>query len=71
MTRALLLLLELRFGAALAAHPAAPVVVIVALAWGIHPPRWSPRLRDGLCAVALLALVGVWVARWAAPRLPL
>ena len=71
MTRAVLLLLQLRFDAALAAHPAAPAVVAAALAWGIRPPRWSPRVRDGLCTAALVALVGVWIARWSATRLPL
>ena len=73
MTRALLLLLQLRLEAALTAHPAAPVVVAAVLVWGIRPPRWSPRLRDGLCGVALVALLGVWIARWLtpAPGLPL
>jgi len=71
MTRAVLLLMQLRVGAALGAHPAAPVVVAAALAWGIHPPRWSPRHRDGLYALALVALLAVWAVRVPLARLPL
>jgi len=71
MTRALLLLVQLRFGAALVAHPAAPAVAAAALVWGIRPPRWSPALRDGVAAAALAVLLGVWVARWLLSSLPL
>jgi len=71
MTRALLLLVQLRFEAAWVAHPAAPGVVAAMLVWGIRPPRWSPRLRDGLAAAALAALLGLWIARRLLSPLPL
>ena len=63
MTRALLLLGQLRVAEALAMHPLAPGL-LVAVAWGAVGAPGRARISRDAAAAALLALVlGVWGAR--------
>ncbi len=63
MTRAFLLLSELRVGGALSANPASPALVAAMTTWLVRPLRWSPRTRDVACAAALAAVLLGWGAR--------
>jgi len=63
MTRAFLLLSELRLGEAFAANPASPALVAAMAARLAHRPRWSPRTRAVACAVALAAVLLGWAGR--------
>jgi hypothetical protein len=63
MTRAFLLLAELRLGDALAANPASAPLVAVMATWLVRPFRWAPRTRDVVTAAALAAVLLAWGAR--------
>lgn len=63
MTRAFLLLGQLRVGAALAAHPLAPGLLLVML-WALLGAPGHARIpRDGVATALLVLVVGVWLAR--------
>ena len=63
MTRAFLLLGQLRIGDALAAHPLAPGLLL-AMLWTLAGAPGRTRIPRDAVATALLALVlGVWLAR--------
>jgi hypothetical protein len=63
MTRAFLLLGQLRIGEALAAHPLAPGLLLAVL-WTLAGTPGRARIPRDAVATALLALVvGVWLAR--------
>jgi hypothetical protein len=65
MTRAFLLLGQLRIGDALAAHPLAPGLLL-AMLWMLAGAPGRARVPRDAVATALLALVvGVWLARLA------
>jgi hypothetical protein len=57
MTRAFLLLSQLRVGEALSANPASPALVAAMATWLVRPLRWSPGRRDAACAAALGAVL--------------
>jgi hypothetical protein len=61
MTRAFLLLAQLRLGEAFAANPASPALVAVMGIWLVRPPRWSPRTREIACGAALAAVLLGWI----------
>jgi hypothetical protein len=63
MTRAFLLLSQLRVGDALSANPASPALVAAMATWLVRPVRWSPRTRDVAFAAALVAVLLGWGAR--------
>jgi hypothetical protein len=63
MTRAFLLLSQLRVGEALSANPASPGLVAAMATWLVRPPGWSPRTRDIACVVALAAVLLAWGSR--------
>jgi hypothetical protein len=63
MTRAFLLLSELRVGEALSANPASPALVAAMAIWLVRPVRWSLRTRSVASAAALAALLLGWGAR--------
>ena len=67
MTRAFLLLSQLRVGDALCANPAAPALVASMAAWLVRPVGWSQRTRDVACAAALAAVLLGWGARCLSP----
>ena len=60
MTRAFLLLGQLRLVESLAAHPLAPGLVAWMVVWWARP---GLRVGDRAAAVALCAVMGVWLAR--------
>ncbi len=63
MTRALLLLFQLRIGEALAAHPAAPLLA-AALVWGVlRPARIPVRKTEPLLAASLALVLALWRVR--------
>ena len=65
MTRAFLLLGQLRIGDALAAHPLAPGLLL-AMLWTLAGAPGRARIPRDAVTTALLALVlGVWLARLA------
>jgi hypothetical protein len=63
MTRAFLLLSQLRLGDALSANPASPALVAAMATWLVRPVGWSPRTRDVACAAALAAVLLGWGVR--------
>jgi hypothetical protein len=63
MTRAFLLLGQLRIDAALSAHPLAPGLLL-AMLWTLAGTPGRARVpRDAVAAVLLAVVVGVWLAR--------
>lgn len=65
MTRAFLLLSQLRVGEAWRMNPAAPFL-LAAMAWRLaRPASWRVARPDRLAAAALLLVAGAWVARLA------
>jgi hypothetical protein len=65
MTRAFLLLAQLRLGEALAAHPLAPALAL-ALGWKLLGRGWPARIpRDAAVGVALALVTAVWIVRLA------
>ncbi len=65
MTRALLLLAELRVGESLAAHPAAPLLLAAMVTVAVRGPVRLPGTQAA-ASLLLVACLGVWVARLAA-----
>ncbi len=63
MTRAFLLLGQLRIAEALAANPAAPLLAAVMASWALRPWRLSPRVASRLAGALLIALMALWIAR--------
>lgn len=63
MTRAFLLLGQLRIGAALAAHPLAPGLLLAMLWTLIGAPGRTRIARDAAATASLALVVGVWLAR--------
>ena len=63
MTRALLLLGQLRIGAALAAHPLAPGLLLAMLWTLLGAPGQARIPRDAVAAALLTLVVGVWLTR--------
>jgi len=63
MTRAFLLLAELRLADAFAANPASPALAAVMAIWLLRPPHPSPRVRAFACAAALAAVLLAWANR--------
>ena len=63
MTRAFLLLGQLRMGDALAAHPLAPGLLL-AMLWTLAGAPGRARIpRDAVATLLLALVVGVWLAR--------
>ena len=63
MTRAFLLLAELRLADAFAANPASPALAAAMATWLLRPPRLSPRYRTLACGAALAAVLVAWANR--------
>jgi hypothetical protein len=63
MTRALLLLSQLRVGEAFAAHPASPFLALAMAVQLIRPKSWPQRYREPLAAGLLMLVVGSWIGR--------
>jgi hypothetical protein len=63
MTRAFLLLSQLRVDDALSANPASPALVAAMATWLVRPVGWSPRTRDVACAAALAVVLLGWGAQ--------
>ncbi|MCZ6463281.1 MAG: DUF2752 domain-containing protein [Proteobacteria bacterium] len=61
-TRALLLLGQLELASAFRANPAAPLLLVAMAVWAARPVRVRARLRDTAAAVALSAVLGLWIA---------
>jgi hypothetical protein len=64
MTRAFLLLSQLRLGEAFATNPASPALVTAMAAWWVLPPRRSPRTANVAWAAALVAVLLSWGLRY-------
>ncbi len=62
-TRALLLLGQLEIVSAFRANPVAPLLLLAMASWAVRPLRLRARLRDTAAAVALSAVVGLWMLR--------
>jgi hypothetical protein len=60
--RALLHLAQLRVGDALVLHPFAPLVAVGLVVVAVRP-GWLERIPSAAAALALVALVGVWLVR--------
>ena len=60
MTRAFLLLSQLRLGDAFATNPASPALVTALAAWWLRPQRWPPRKANIAWAAALAAVLLSW-----------
>lgn len=73
MTRAFLLLSQLRLGEAVAAHPAAPALLLAMVGYALRP-GWRALRSERLAWGLLVAVLGLWIARalpvWA-PDAPL
>ena len=67
MTRALIALGQLEWSAAVSANPAAPCLVVAALAAVVRPNLLRSEQRDRLAGVALIALTVVWLLRTDGP----
>jgi hypothetical protein len=65
MTRALLLMAQLRLPEAIAMHPAAPFAVAGAAWFALGGPAPTGRWRAATSGLALCALLGLWVAGFA------
>jgi hypothetical protein len=63
MTRAFLLLSQLRVGDAICTNPVSPALAAAMATWAVRPLRWSPRTRDVACGAALAAVLLGWGAR--------
>jgi hypothetical protein len=63
MTRAFLLLSQLRVGDAICTNPASPALAAAMATCLARPLRWSPRTRDVACTAALAAVLLGWGAR--------
>ncbi|MCZ6783143.1 MAG: DUF2752 domain-containing protein [Proteobacteria bacterium] len=61
-TRALLLLGQLELASAFRANPAAPLLLVAMAVWAARPRRVRARLRETTAAVALSAVLGLWIA---------
>jgi len=64
MTRAFLLLSQLRLVDAFAMNPASPALLTALAGWWVRPPRGSPRTANVAWAVALAAVLLSWGFRW-------
>jgi len=64
MTRAFLLLSQLRLGDAFATNPASLALVAALAAWWVRPQRWSPRTGNIAWAAAFAAVLLSWGIRW-------
>jgi hypothetical protein len=63
MTRAFLLLGQLRLDAALAAHPLAPGLLLAMLWTLLGAPGRTRIPHDAVAATLLILVIGVWLAR--------
>ncbi|UCE85122.1 MAG: DUF2752 domain-containing protein [Deltaproteobacteria bacterium] len=63
MTRAFLLLSQLRIGDAVAAHPASPLLALAMAVELVRPSLWPRLPREPLAAGLLVLVVGAWLAR--------
>jgi hypothetical protein len=63
MTRAFLLLSQLRVGEAFAAHPASPFLALAMAVQLVRPQGWPLRYREPLAAGLLVLVVGSWIGR--------
>lgn len=63
MTRALLLLAELRFADSFAAHPAALPLLAAATTWALRPEWLRPLRRTAVESALLAGLLALWMIR--------
>jgi hypothetical protein len=61
MTRAFLLLGQLRLEEALSANPAAPLLALVMTGWALRPWRLSQRVASRLAGALLIAVIALWI----------